>query len=140
MRSVYLKRMGINEWVLRDDVTPSHAQDLFFQVLLKNANGKTLGFIVAEIDPLVDVDIQSDLLCKIAGAMTPTYDCLQSDLVDFSPSSDCFVIGLGAVGHLDLKEITSVIRSNSLSNLLANPDQKKALWGQIKSLRDLFHE
>lgn len=134
MKNTYLKRMGIQTWHLRDAVHSSK----YFQVMLRDASQKMIGIIIADLDDLIDCDAQKNLLQKIAEALTSQFSIAQANGVA-SELGDChFVILLGENSKKNALRAKRVVESYSLTNLFSDVEHKKALWTEIKSLRQFF--
>ncbi len=136
MKAVYLNRMGITQWQLRNPAV----SNAFFQVHLKNAAGKTVGVMTAEIDSAVSIEPQEQLLRKIAEAITVHYDCQRCEQPEFFDEKYQFIIFLGKKIVFDAKKAGQVICANTLSELIHHASMKKTLWTEIKKWRDLFNE
>ncbi len=136
MRSIYLNRLGITEWRLREAI----AGEAFFQVQLKNAQGKRVGVIIAETDSVVSLESQAQLLRKIAEAITAHYDFSHCESPDFFQEKYRFIIFLGKKVGFDSEKTAQIISSHTLSELTHHASMKKTLWSEIKKLRDLFNE
>lgn len=134
MKNTYLNRMGIQTWHLRDTV---HASDCFY-VTLCDASQQCMGCIVADLDAAVNIDVQKNLLQKIAEALTAHFSIIQTDSVETELRQCHFMILLGDDCKKYACKATCVVESYSLVGLLSDVEHKKALWTEIKSLRQFF--
>ena len=123
MTDQYLARMGIVRWHLRVRKARQTRH-----CILKNAAGKVVGLMVADIDETISVIDQENLLQKIALALTPFFSFDDADLANHYE----FVILLGSVNC----EVRSkrIVKSFSLVELMRNTEYKKTLWRDMKTL------
>ena len=122
MRDTYLNHMGITVWYLRESVNDQCASH--FQVILKDTVGKTVGIIFADIDDKIPLSEQEDLLKKIVAALNST--------------EAGFTIMQLQGRKSGYEQAMNFSLDISLSDLLKNPESKKALWEEIKPLKKCF--
>lgn len=129
MKKVYLERMGIIDWQLRDN-NKSTAD--FFYCQIKDTLGKVVGVIVADISSDIWVNEQENLLKKIAEALSPHYVFVHDISIE---SNDQFAILLGNNSCKQYATLcNTVIQAHSLAELIQTVAYKKALWAEIKTL------
>lgn len=142
MKRQYLDRMGIVVWRLREPAAP----EKYFQAALNKAE-KTVGLLLADVCNDISLEEQENLLQKIAGALITEPDKVARVLMtelDREPRVSAgeayeelkFVIFLG--NKIKTNFSCKIIRSFALNDLIKNPEYKKKLWVEIKSLRELL--
>ncbi|MCX7124885.1 MAG: hypothetical protein NTU49_03865 [Gammaproteobacteria bacterium] len=122
MKNNYLQHMGITVWQLRKNENNQCAS--YFYVIFKNAAGKPVGVMLADIDDKIALSEQEDLLRKIASALNSTE-------AGFTMTRE--------EGRKPVCEQTMNFSLDiSLSDLLKNPESKKKLWEEMKLLKKYF--
>lgn len=135
MKKIYLERMGITQWCLRDNIKKNYP----IVLALKNTAQNVIGVVIADIDETKDSAAQESLLTKMAEAIAPVVE-----KTDHLPETTLFfVIALGesSESFFDQTKIHAekIIRSHAPIRMIENPAYKKQLWEDIKPLRELFH-
>jgi DNA polymerase III psi subunit len=135
MKKVYLERMGITQWRLRNPGEKNNPVVL----ALKNTAREVIGVIIADIDASKNREAQEILLTKMAEAITPFAE--KTDHFPQKKLSFAIVLGKSSEDFFNQAKIhvEKIIRSHRPIDLIENPLYKKELWENIKSLRELFH-
>ena len=132
----YLDKMGITVWQLRQN----NAHKQYGRIKLMDMNNNLIGMIIADFDFAASQPDQENLLRKIGDILSAhsQYEMiLPISVSEDEKKTAQFYILLGE--HAQKIICTGrVIQSYSLVDLINNPEYKKQLWKQIKSLRDLF--
>ena len=137
MKNIYLQRMGITTWRLRDQ--PTHAVN-YFSYQLNNAAGKPLGVLFADAidDSRISLSEQENLVQNIVAALTPHF----TNAMNENHKHYLFAILLGNHAKKMFLEreskVECMISHDALIQFIQNTERKKALWTEIKPLRDLF--
>lgn len=123
--------MGITVWSLRENATPrvckrnTGVYQPNLQCVLYNTDKKPIGVLLAETDDHTPLSAQKNLLQKMADALVAT-----KGTVDITEITE--IIDTNAYFHFQFFILLNNTVSFSLSNLIQNPENKKALWMDIK--------
>lgn len=134
-----LQLMGITAWRLREQ--PSVASFSYFVYQLNNAAGKPLGLLLADVvdDTVISRSEQENLAQNIVKALTSHFITLTTPQNN-EAYAFAIILGNNAKKIIEQREkkIDRIIFYDGLAHIIQQADRKKALWSEIKPLRDLF--